>query len=123
RDLITAFQIGLTIVHRDVCMCAAKRLIEILAAIGISDRDIYLRLDELRRRLIRHTANREPWHVSETLDAILTLDATAWAGLIGLIAECPVIHGAVSGSRQSRLRIDPADFQFISHTGQIAIVR
>src|SRR5204862_7799299 len=123
RDLITAFQIGWTIIHRDVCMYGAERLIDVLGAIGISDRDFLLRLDALRRELIRHTANREPWHVNEALDVFLTLDATAWAGLVGLIADCPIIHGAVSGSRRSRLRIDPADFQFISQRSQIAIVR
>src|SRR5262249_45110351 len=44
RDLVTAFQVGWTILHRDVCMYAAQRLIDVLAEIRCRDRDIHLQL-------------------------------------------------------------------------------
>jgi len=123
RDLIAAFQVGWTILHRDVCMFAAERLVDVLGGIRCGDRDIQLRLDGLRRGLIRHVGNREPWRVSDHLDVILSLDAPSWAALHALIAECPVIHGALRASRQGGRAINPTDFEFISQRSQIASVR
>ena len=123
RDLITAFQVGWAILHRDVCMYAAEQLIDVLAGIRCRDRDIQLRLDGLRRRLIRHAGNREPWHVSDHLDVILSLDAPCWAALLALIAECPVIHAALRASRQAGRAISPTDFEFVSQRSQIDAVR
>ncbi len=122
-DLITAFQIGWTILHRDVCMYAAERLIRVLGDIDCSDRDIQLRLDGLRRGLIRHAANREPWHAGDALDVILMLDAPCWAALRALIDECPVVHAALRASKKPCRTIDPHDFDFISESGQIVAVR
>jgi len=122
RDLIAAFQVGWTILHRDVCMFAAERLVDVLGGIRCGDRDIQLRLDGLRRGLIRHVGNREPWRVSDHLDVILSLDAPSWAALHALIAECPVIHGALRASRQGSRAINPTDFEFISQRSQIASV-
>ncbi len=123
RDLITAFQIGWAILHRDVCIHAAERLIDALARIRCGDRDIQLRLDGLRRRLIRHVGNREPWHASDDLDVILSLDTPSWAALHALIAECPVIHAALHASRSSGHTINPNDFEFISQRSEIDAVR
>lgn len=122
-DLVIAFQVGWAILHRDVCMWTAERLIDVLAAIRCDDRDIQLRLDALRRELVRGVGGREPWRARDALEAIIMLDATAWAALLALIAECPVVHAAVGASRRRSLTIDPADFEFISETSQIADVR
>jgi len=123
RDLIAAFQVGWTILHRDVGMYAAQRVIDVLADIQCGDRDTQLRLDGLRRGLIRHLATGEPWHVGDALDAILILDATCWAALRALIDECPVLHAAVSATRDGRRTIDLHEFAFISHSDQIASIR
>jgi hypothetical protein len=56
RDLITAFQVGWTVLHRDVCMFAAERLIDVVADIRCRDRDIQLRLNGLRRELTQHVS-------------------------------------------------------------------
>ena len=122
RDLITAFQVGWTILHRDVCMYAAQRLIDVLGGIRCRDRDIQLRLDGLRRRLAQQVRTREPWRVRDDLDVILMLDAPAWAALCGLLDDCPVMHGALGASGRARRSIAPADFAFISHNRQIAAV-
>lgn len=123
RDLITAFQVGWTILHRDVCMYAAKQLIDIVATIRCRDRDIHLRLHALRRDLIQHVGNREPWRARNALDVLIMLDAPSWAALLALIDECPVMHAAVRASRQPRRAIDPTEFEFISENSQIAAVR
>src|SRR5262249_30802679 len=60
-DLVTAFQVGWTILHRDVCMFAAEELIDVLARLRCRDRDVHLRLEGLRHELIRHVRTREPW--------------------------------------------------------------
>ena len=49
---------------------------------------------------------------------ILTLDASSWAALRGLLDECPVVHKTIV-SATSRHAIDPADFEFIAQNNQI----
>jgi hypothetical protein len=123
RDLVTAFQVGWAVLHRDVCMYAAEHLIDLLAGIRCSDREIRLQLDGLRRDLIQGVRNREPWRARNAFDVILILDAASWAALLALIDECPVIHAALSAARQHRRTIDPTDFMFISQNSQVAAVR
>jgi hypothetical protein len=122
-DLITAFQVGWAILHRDVCLYAARRLTDVLAVIRCSDRDTQLQLDGLRRGLVRHLDDGEPWRAGDALDVILVLDSACWAALRALIDECPVMHAALDASRRACRTIDPADFQFISDSRQIASVR
>jgi hypothetical protein len=122
-DLVTAFQVGWTILHRNVCMYAAEYLIDVLAEIRCRDRDIQLRLDGLRRELIQRVRDREPWRARNALDVIIMLDAPSWAALLTLIDQCPVMHAALGASRQPCRAINPADFEFISENSQIAGVR
>jgi len=123
RDLVTAFQVGWTVLHRDVCLFVAERLIDIAGDISCRDRDIQLRLHVLRRALRQHVRDRAPWRARHALDVIVMLDAPAWAALLALIDECPVIHAAIGASRQSCRAINAQDFEFISENSQIAVVR
>jgi hypothetical protein len=122
-DLVTAFQVGWTVLHRDAGMYAAQHLIDVLAGIRCSDRDIQRRLDGLRRELMQAVSNREPWRARDALDVILMLDAPSWAALLALIDECPVLHAALDAPRQPRRTFNPGDFAFISQNSQIAAVR
>jgi hypothetical protein len=122
-DLVTAFQVGWTILHRDVGLFVARGLIEVLAGIRCSDSDVQLRLGGLRRDLRQAVQAREPWRARGALDAILMLDPPSWAALLALLDECPAIHAALDASRQRRRTIDPADFAFISQNSQIAAIR
>ena len=97
-------------------------MIDVLADIHCGDRDTQLRLDGLRRALIGHLANGEPWRVGDALDVLLVVDATSWAALRALIDECPVVPAAARASREGRRTIDPDEFAFISHSGQIASI-
>ena len=123
RDLITAFQLGWTVLHRDVCMFTAARLTDIVGDIRCTDRDIQLRLNGLRRELTQHVRDRAPWRARHALDVIVMLDAPSWAALCALIDECPVMHAAIGASRRRCRTINAADFEFIAQNGQIAAVR
>jgi hypothetical protein len=54
---------------------------------------------------------------------ILMLDAPAWAALLALTDECPVMHAAIGASRRSCRAINAGDFEFISENSKTAIVR
>jgi hypothetical protein len=123
RDLITAFQVGWTMLHRDVCMFTAKRLIDIVAGIRCPDRDIQVRLNGLKRELKRHVREGAPWRARNALDVIVMLDAPSWAALLALIDECPTLHAAVGASKRRSLAISAADFAFIARNDQIATIQ
>jgi hypothetical protein len=122
-DLVTAFQVGWTVLHRDVSMYAANGLIEVIAQIRCSDRDIQLRLHGLRHQLLRSVRDAAPWRARNALDVIVTLDAPSWAALVALTDECPVLHGAITAPRERRRAIHPSDYQFISQNRDINAVR
>jgi Family of unknown function (DUF6178) len=123
RDVVTAFQVGWTILRRDVCICSATRLIAILAGLVLADRNTRLSVDWLRRDLIRHVAEGEPWRARAALDVILELDAASWASLLGLIDVYPVLHAALSAGRRGARTIDPGDVMFISQNSDIVVVQ
>jgi hypothetical protein len=124
HDLVHVFQAGWRILHEDVCMFAAGRLITVLRDLRCEDRVIQADLNKLRIELRRHWRMGEPWRSREALDAIAMLDMPAWLGLAGLLAEFPVMHGGITASGPSRPRsISASAFEFISDNSQIAIVR
>ncbi len=124
RDLLTAFQVGWTVVYRDVCLYAAEQLIDVLADLRCTDRDVLLPLKELRLALTKHCRERAPWRARNALEVIVMLDAPAWAALAGLIDECPVIHAALIALRGSGAKtVSATAFEFISENAQIAFVR
>jgi hypothetical protein len=113
QDLVTVFQTGWTVLHKEAGMYAAKRLLEILAGLRCNDRHIRSGLDRLRRELSASCRAGMPWRARGALDVLAILDAPAGAALRGLIDEFPVLHGAVSAST----------FEFISENSQIASIR
>jgi hypothetical protein len=123
HDLISVFQVGWTVLHADVSMYAAERLIQVLTHVRNNDREIQVGLDALRIEMSRHWQDKAPWRARDALDVIVLLDMPAWATLLGLIDECPVIHAALGASRGSRTRaVSASAFEFISENRQIASV-
>ena len=123
HDLISVFQAGWTVLHRGVCMCAAERLIDVLAELRCGDREIQAGLDALRIELARQWRDGTPWLARESLDVIMPLDMPAWATLVGLLDECPVIHAGMDTARGARPRsVSATDFEFISENRQIVSV-
>jgi hypothetical protein len=104
-------------------MHTATRLIGILAGLVLTDRDTRLSVDYLRRDLMRHAAEGEPWRARAALDVILEIDAAAWASLLGLIDEYPVLHAALDAGKRGARTIDPTDVKFISLNSDIAVVQ
>jgi hypothetical protein len=123
-DLVGVFQAGWTVLHRDVCLYTARRLVAVLKDLRCADRDIQSGLNALRIGMKKQLRSGTPWRAGEALDVIMSLDIPAWAALVGLISECPVVHGAIGASRESQARsVSASDFEFISESRQIAAVR
>jgi hypothetical protein len=124
HDLISVFQIGWTILHRDVGTYAADRLIDVLGELRCGDRETHVALNDLRLELIKHLQAGKPWAARNALDVIAILDTPAWAALLGLLDECPVLHAALVASVNAGPRsVGAADFTFISENSQIATIR
>ena len=65
-----------------------------------------------------------PWRAEPSLDVIAMLDQPAWAALAALIAECPVIHDALTASlKRGAKSIDAHAFTFVADNADIARVR
>lgn len=123
HNLVTVFQVGWTVLHDDVSMYAADRLIRVLTRLRCRDREIQAGLDARRIEMARHWQAGAPWRARNALDVIAILDMPAWAALLGLIAECPVIHAGI-GALRSRMRsVSASAFEFISENSHIAIAR
>jgi hypothetical protein len=123
HDLVSVFQVGWTVLHHDVCMYAAEGLIGMLTGLRCDDREIQTGLDALRIEMTRHSQAGAPWRARDALDVMTILDMPAWATLLGLIDECPVIHAAIGVSQGSRARaISATAFEFISENSQIASI-
>jgi hypothetical protein len=124
HDLVLVFQIGWTVLHKEVAMYAAERLQEVLAGLRCRDSTIQSSLDTLQVALSRCQQARVPWGARRALDVIAILDMPAWAALLGLMDEFPVLPAALSASRNSKARSFSASaFEFISENSQIASIR
>ena len=124
HDLLTVFQVGWTVLHKDVCLYAAGRLLEVLAGLRCDDRNAQTGLDALRIELSTCCRAGMPWRARESLDVIAILDMPAWMALLGLIDECPVLHAALGASRNPRTHsVSASAFEFISENSQIASIR
>ncbi len=122
HDLIGVFQVGWSVLYRDVVMYAAKRLIDVLCDLRQDDDEVRAGLEALRVSLERHCRDGAPWCARDALEVIMLLDMPAWAALLGLIDEFPVIHAAIGTTPGSRT-ISATAFEFIAENRQIASVR
>jgi Family of unknown function (DUF6178) len=124
HDLVTVFQVGWTVLHKDVAMYATERLLEVLAGLRCDDCNVQTGLDALRIELSTCCRAGMPWRARGALDVIAILDMPAWAALLGLIDECPVLHAALSASLNPRMRsVSASAFEFISENSQITSIR
>lgn len=123
HDLVTVFQVGWAVLYDKACMFAAQRLIAVLGRLPCEDREIKLGLGALRRELKKHAEAGMPWLAAEAFDVIEILDMPSWAALLGLIAECPVMHAAIAASQNAATRaVSPSAFEFISENSQLESV-
>jgi len=124
QDLVSVFQVGWKVLYVDVCLDTAERLIAVLTGLRCADREIQAALKQLRLELRKQWQAGAPWRARDVLDVIAMLDMPAWAALLGLMGECPVMHAGVGASRSSRTRaVSASAFEFISENRQIASIR
>jgi hypothetical protein len=124
HDLIGAFQLGWTTLHEQACVYAGTALVDILGEVRVTDDDLQSALNILRIRLMREIKNGTPWRAAEALEVLTGIDLPAWAALVALIAECPVIHRGLTGSIDPRVHsVDPDAFEFISGSDQLGLIR
>jgi Family of unknown function (DUF6178) len=122
QDLLVVFQVGWTVLYKDVVMYSTGRLLAVLGDLHCDDLDVQSNLDELRNDLLKAFREGMPWRVREEMDALATLDIPAWAVLLGLIDECPVLHAVLSAAPKTR-SVRPDAFEFISENRQIGLIR
>jgi hypothetical protein len=124
HDLVSVFQAGWAVLYNDVIMYAAEQLIGVLTRMRCDDREIQTGLDVLRVKMEKYWQAGTPWRARDALDVIATLDMPAWAVLLALIDECPVLRAGIGALKDSRtLSVSASDFEFISENSQIASVR
>jgi hypothetical protein len=123
HGLVPVFQVGWTVLHQKVVMFAAEQLLTTLDGIACSDRETQIGLHFLRGEMTRHCRAGAPWRGREALDVIAILDLPAWAALLGLIDELPVMLANVSSGPSRVHSLNPAAFVYISTNTQIASVR
>lgn len=124
HDLISVFQVGWSVLHQQVSLVAADALISALGGVQCGDRDTRAEVKLLRTELRAARRAGAPWRVRESLDVLTGFDALAWAAMVGLLDECPVMHAALGASAQPRtLTVSASAFEFISEGSQLAVIR
>jgi len=123
-DLIGVFRVGWAVLHRDVSMLAAARVVEALDALQIGDQELQFALRVLRREVHREMQAGTPWHACERLEALSPLDLPVWAALTALFDECPVMLANVWAPGDGpTLTINPSTFHFVSERRHVAAIR
>lgn len=124
HDLVTAFEVGWSVLHQDVSLFAADQLISTLTDVDCVDRDIRRGLVALRRTLVKQRDAGTPWRARDAAEVLAMLDMTAWISVLGLLDECPVVPAALIAVLEGRTTtVSPTEFDFISTAAQIGDVR
>jgi Family of unknown function (DUF6178) len=124
HDLVTAFEVGWSVLHRDVSLFAADQLISTLTDLDCIDRDIGRGLVALRRTLVQQRDAGTPWRARDAAEILAMLDMTAWISVLGLLDECPILPAALIAVVEGRTTsVSPTAFAFISTAAQIGDVR
>lgn len=124
HDLVTAFEVGWSVLHQDVSLFVAEQLISTLTHIDSVDRDTRRGLVALRRTLVKQRAAGTPWRARDAAEILAMLDMTAWISVLGLLDECPVLPAALTAVVDGRTTtVSPTEFDFISTAAQIGDVR
>jgi hypothetical protein len=124
RDLVTAFEVGWSVLYAEVSVFAANQLISTLPNLHCANADARRRLRTLQRKLIEQQEAGTPWLARDAADVLAMLDMTAWISVLGLLDECPILAAALTAVLDGRTtRVSPTAFEFISTTAQIGDIR
>jgi hypothetical protein len=124
HDLVTAFEVGWSVLYRDVSLFVADQLMSTLADLHCVDADTRQGLRTLRRELVKQREAGTPWLARDAADVLAMLDMTAWISVLGLLDECPILPAALTAVLERRTTtVSPTAFEFISTTAQIGDIR
>ena len=124
HDLVTAFDVGWSVLYQDVSLFAADQLVSTLADLHGVDADTRGDLVALRRQLEKQREAGTPWLARDAADVLAMLDMTAWISVLGLLDECPILPAALTAILERRTTsVSPTAFEFISTTAQIDDIR
>ena len=124
QALVAAFEVGWSVLHQDVSLFVAQELIATLDDLHSVDRDLQRELIALRRSLARHREAGTPWLAQDATEVLAMLDVTAWAGVRGLLDECPVLPAALTAILEGRTTtVSATAFDFIATAAQIGAIR
>ena len=124
HDLVTAFEVGWSVLYQDVSLFVAHQLISMLDDLHCVDRDIQRGFVALRRELAKQRDAGTPWLARDAADVLAMLDMTAWTSVLGLLDECPVLPAALTAILEGRTTsVSPTAFDFISTAAQIGDIR
>ncbi len=123
HDLVSVFQVGLSVLHQRVCLSAADALISALGTVQCGDRSTRAELKMLRTELRAARRAGAPWRVRGSLDVLTGLDGVAWAAMVGVLDECPVMPAALGATQKPHtLTVSATAFEFISENSQVAVI-
>jgi hypothetical protein len=117
HDLIGVFRRGWSVLYERVSLPAARALLDALTRVQTRDRETQIGVNRLRVELTRHVDAGVPWAARASLDVIAILDLPAWAALLGLLDECPLMHAVITVAKP--LSVSPTAFDFISEASQL----
>ncbi len=124
HDLVTAFEVGWSMLHQDVSLFVADQLMSTLADLHCVDADTRDGLRALQRKLVKQRDAGTPWLARDATDVLAMLDMTAWVSVLGLLDECPILPAALTAVLERRTTsVSPTAFEFISTTAQIGDIR
>ncbi len=124
HDLVTAFEVGWSVLHHDVSLFVTQQLIATLDDLHCVDREIQRGFVALRRTLVKQRDAGTPWLARGAAEVLAKLDMTAWISVVGLLDECPVLPAALTAILEGRTTtVSPTAFDFISTAAQIGDVR
>ena len=78
HDLVTAFEVGWSVLYQDVSLFVADQLVSTLADLHGVDADTRRGLRALRRELEKQREAGTPWLARDAADVLAMLDMTAW---------------------------------------------
>jgi hypothetical protein len=124
HDLVRAFEVGWSVLYRDVSLFAADQLVSTLADLDCADADTRRGLGALRRTLKKERKAGTPWLARGAADVLALLDTPAWVSVLGLLDECPIVPAALTAILERRTTsVSPTAFEFIASTAQIGDIR
>ena len=124
HDLVAVFEVGWSVLYRDVSLFVADQLMSTLAGLQCVDADTGRDLRALQRQLATQRKAGTPWLARDAAEVLAMFDMTAWISVLGLLDECPILPAALTAVLERRTTsVSSTAFEFISTTVQIGDIR